>query len=208
MKLSINHIIDENSIQQLKKLLTDRTKSWMKIYAYQGSVSNLENPIIGCYGQYFYLFYDNTLGLKFTYTWFDCGSTGDVYQIAIEKLENVVLLQKQEFYKENRFSFYNDREIETIEVYGRQSEFEISSADNRFLEKYIGEVHTQQAYLETDFQIALFDKNDTAFLIDFNHSEVLFQIKKRVEIEQELNYRFDDGASKLIRRVLFKNEDS
>lgn len=206
MSLKIIHRVDDGDLEILNKLLNPGNH--LRFYAHNGRVSSLKDPIIGCYGQYFYLFMGNTFGLKFTYTWFDCASTGDIYKITIEKSENVLQFQKQEFYKENRFSFFHYTEIETIEVYGRRSEFEIRPEDNRFLEKHIGEIHTQQAYLETDFQMALFGKNDTALLIDFNHSELIFQVKKRVEIEQELDCRFYDGSSKLIRRVLFRNEGS
>jgi hypothetical protein len=203
MSLQIDYEIGTSSLGYLEQLL-HTTKENTKIYAYNGSVSSAGQFYVSSYGQYFYVFLRRTECIKFSYDWFDCGSTGDFYKIKIENLGNDTgYLQSAEFHKENRCSFFFPVDTQSIEVYGWQMQVAINEGDKAFLQRSLKELTDEDGFmLKSDFQIAFFDKNDTAFLIDFNHSEVCFEVVSRPEIEKRLDYRFDDGSSLRITKRL------
>jgi hypothetical protein len=205
MSLQIDYEIDTSSLAYLERLL-NITKGDCLIHTYNGFFSNASPFYVESYGQYFYVFLRGKECIKFSYNWFDCGSTGDFYKIKIENLGNdTKYAQGAEFHKENRCWFYFPVDIQSIEVYGRQMQVEVNTEDKAFLQRSIAALADEDRFeLKTDFQIAFFDKNDIAFLIDFNHSVFAFEVASRSEIERRLDYRFDDDSSKLIKKVILE----
>ncbi|AEI51853.1 hypothetical protein [Runella slithyformis] len=199
----IDQTLKEDSLEVLRDLV-DKAREPLQIHTYNidaPNVFNKDKAIISSLGLYAYLKAGNDSALKITYAWFDSYSTGDAYQINIDSVA-ADYMNEHEFFKENRGSFSHPLNCKSIEVYGREMVVQIIDEKDRvFLETHLKCIKENRFLLRTDFQICFFNENEEAFSIEFNHSEMCFEVIPRKTIEARLAYKFDDDSSKLIRKI-------